>query len=101
MKEPGKMQAARGLKFLAIGAMALLSGCMDAADRGLGPACESNLSAAESALGRAKADKIIKAVDWAKAAALIGAARTQQQFSEYQNCYVKAKKAREILSHHN
>jgi hypothetical protein len=78
----------------------VLSGCMDAADRGLGPACEANLSAAESALRRAKANRIGKAIDWAKAATLIGAARTQQQFSEYQNCLLKARKAREILSRH-
>ena len=96
----GIMQAARGVNILTVVAIALLAGCMDAADRGLGPACQSNLVAAESALGRAKADKIIKAVDWAKAVALIGAARTQQQFSEYQNCFLKARKAREILARH-
>jgi hypothetical protein len=73
---------------------------MDPADRGLGPACESNLSAAERALSAAQANNVGKAIDWVKAATLIGAARTQQQFSEYQNCVLKAKKAREILSRH-
>ena len=94
------MQAARGVHILLIVAFVLLTGCMDAADRGLGPACESNLLAAERALGRANANKVGKAIDWAKGAALIAAARTQQQFSEYQNCFLKARKAREILSRH-
>ena len=98
--DPGKMQAAHGINILMVVSIALLAGCMDAADRGLGPACESNVSAAEPALGRAKANKIVKAIDWAKAATLIGVARTQQQFSEYQNCLLKARKAREILSRH-
>ena len=94
------MQAIRRIGTFVVVAAALLAGCMDAADRGLGPACESNVSAAESALGRAKANKVGKAIDWAKAATLIAAARTQQQFSEYQNCLLKARKAREILSRH-
>jgi len=94
------MQAARGIKILVVVATALLSGCMDAGDVGLGPACQSGVLAAERALGKAKADNIGKAIDWTKAAALIAAARTQQQFSEYQNCVLKARKARAILSRH-
>jgi len=95
------MKAARTIHFMFATVMvAVLSGCMDAGDRGLGPACQSNLVAAQNALGRAKANKIGKAVDWARAATLIGAARTQQQFSEYQNCVLKARKARELLSRH-
>ena len=92
------MQSANRVLILTVAAIFLLSGCMDAADRGLGPACESNLSAAESELSAAKANNVRRAVDWAKAAALIAAARTQQQFSEYQNCYLKARKARGIIS---
>lgn len=95
------MHPARSTGFVAFVAMALLSGCMDAADRGLGPACQSNVLAAEQALGRAKANNIGKAVDWAKAAGLITAARTQQAFSEYQNCVLKARKAREIIRRRN
>jgi len=76
----------------------LLSGCMDAADRGLGPACESELMAAEADLKRAEANSIGKAVNWSRAGALIAAGRTQQQFSEYQNCVLKAQSARRILS---
>ncbi len=76
----------------------LLAGCMDAGDRGLGPTCSTRLSAAESALGRAKANNIGGVIDWTKAAGLIAAARTQQQFSEYQNCVIKANSAIEIIS---
>ena len=75
-----------------------LTGCMDAGDRGLGPACQSNLVAAERDLKTAKANSIGTVINWARAATLIGAARTQQQFNEFQNCVIKAKKARKIIS---
>lgn len=89
------------VKILVLTASAMaLAACMDRGDIGLGPACESNLAAAERALGQAKANNVGKVVDWTKAATLIGAARTQQQFSEYQNCVLKARKAREILARH-
>ncbi|NKB56490.1 MAG: hypothetical protein GKS00_09155 [Alphaproteobacteria bacterium] len=95
------MPIARGQKMLLAITVLALSGCMDAADRGLGPACESELSAAERELSDAKANNVGRVIDWAKAAGLIGAARTQQQFSEFQNCVLKAKKAREIISRRN
>ncbi len=74
---------------------------MEPGDRGLGPACESTLSAAERELGAAKANSIGRAIDWAKAATLIAAARTQQQFNEFQNCLIKARSARENLAQRN
>ncbi len=95
------MHSAPSHKIAVFLTMALLSGCMDAGDRGLGPACESGVSAAERALKKAKANNVGRAIDWAKAAGLIAAARTQQQFSEYQNCVQKAAKAREIISRRN
>ena len=95
------MNVTSRLNILVIVSIGILSGCMDAADRGLGPACESTLSAAQSELGAAKANNVGRAIDWAKAAGLIAAARTQQQFSEYQNCVLKAEKAREIISRRN
>ena len=88
-------------KFLVLIALVALPGCMEPGDRGLGPACESALAAAERDLKSAKANSIGSVIDWAKAATLIGAARTQQQFNEFQNCWIKAKKAREILSVRN
>ena len=72
------------LKIMSISAVALLAGCADAGDRGLGPACEANLDKAERALAQAKADNVGRVIDWTKAAGLIAAARSQQQFSEYQ-----------------
>jgi len=86
---------------LIVASLAVLSGCMDAADRGLGPRCDSTLAAAERELGAAKANNVGRVIDWAKAAALIAAARTQQQFSEFQNCVLKAEKAREIIARRN
>ncbi len=85
-------------KILVIITLITLTGCMDAGDRGLGPARESNLVAAERGLKTAKANSIGTVINWARAAALIGAARTQQQFNEFQNCVIKAKKARKIIS---
>lgn len=89
------------LNILVVVIVIILSGCMDVADRGLGPACESTLAAAERELGVAKANNVGRVIDWIKAAGLIAAARTQQQFSEYQNCVLKAEYAREIISRRN
>ncbi len=88
-------------KILVIITLITLTGCMDAGDRGLGPACQSNLVAAERDLKSAKANSIGTVINWARAATLIGAARTQQQFNEFQNCVIKAKRAREIISIRN
>ncbi len=85
-------------KMFVIITLITLTGCMDAGDRGLGPACQSNLVAAERDLKSAKANSIGTVINWARAATLIGAARTQQQFNEFQNCVIKAKKARKIIS---
>ncbi len=50
---------------------------------------------------RRKGNSVGKAIDWAKAATLIAAARTQQQFEEYQNWVIKAKQARKIIARRN
>lgn len=91
------MKLAKAVLVTGIGAF-LLAGCADAGDRGLGPKCESRLNAAESALGRAKANSVGKSIDWARAATLIAAARTQQQFDEFQNCVIKADNALKIIA---
>lgn len=75
----------------------LAAGCMEASDRGLGPSCQAELQTAEAELSHAKANSIGKAFHWTRAGALIAAARTQQQFSEYENCVIKARDARRIL----
>lgn len=95
------MMSAGGWKIFGVAAMLVLAGCMDAGDRGLGPACERELAAAERELSDAQANSVGRVIDWTKAAGLIGAARTQQQFSEFQNCLLKAKKAREIIARRN
>lgn len=95
------MYPAKLTKMLSVLAVAGLSACADAGDRGLGPACESNLAAAERALARAKANSVGKVVDWTAAAALIAAARTQQKFDEFENCVQKARKARDIIARQN
>lgn len=94
---PG-MQCRNRIVISAVFVLAALPGCMDSGDIGLGPACESNVRAAERELSTAKANSIGTAVGWAQAAALIGAARTQQQFNEFQNCLLKARRARAIIA---
>jgi hypothetical protein len=91
------MKLAKAILITGIGAF-LLSGCADAGDRGLGPVCESRLNAAQSELSHAKANSVGKSIDWARAATLIAAARTQQQFDEFENCVIKADRAREIIA---
>ncbi|MFT5485339.1 MAG: hypothetical protein ACI9JL_004388 [Paracoccaceae bacterium] len=98
---PTKLHPTQLMKMLPVAALVVLAACADAGDRGLGPACEANLDAAERALSKAKGDSVGKVIDWTKAAGLIAAARTQQQFSEYQNCVLKAKQAREIIARRN
>jgi hypothetical protein len=95
------MHGTNRLKVPAILMLITLSSCMEPGDIGKGPACASSLSAAENALKSAKTDSIGTTFDWAKAAALIAAARTQQQFNEYENCVLKARNARRILSLRN
>ena len=75
----------------------LTAGCMEPSDRGLGPTCQAELVSAEADLANARANSIGKAFHWSRAGALIAAARTQQQFSEYENCVIKARNARTIL----
>ena len=95
------MKRTRWAKAAGIVLLALTASCMEPGDRGLGPSCERLLDAAERDLQRAKANSIGSVLDWTKAATLIAAARTQQQFNEFENCVIKARRAREILSVRN
>lgn len=88
-------------KILLFTTAVILTGCADAADRGLGPRCASELAAAQKEFSDAKANSVGRFVDWTQAASLIALAKTQQQFSEFQNCALKAEKAREVISRRN
>ena len=48
-------------------------------------------------MNQAEADGFSGALTWSKAASLLGAAKIQQQFEEYQNCVLKVQKARRYL----
>ncbi len=63
----------------------------------LGPACAGGLAMAERELEVARADGFGESVKWTQAASLIGAARIQEGFGEYQNCVVKVRDARAFL----
>jgi hypothetical protein len=76
----------------------LLAGCtQDRGDVGLGGQCSAGLDAGYQELNQAEADGFSGAVTWSKAASLLGAAKIQQQFEEYQNCVLKVQKARRYL----
>ena len=63
----------------------------------LGPDCAEGLAAAERELDDARARGFGESVAWTRAASLIGAARVQQGFGEYENCVLKARDARAYL----
>ena len=76
----------------------ILAGCtQDRGDIGLGGACADGLDAGYRELNHAEAGGLSGTVAWSKAATLLAAAKVQQQFEEYQNCVIKARKAREYL----
>jgi len=75
-----------------------LSGCSgDSADVGLGPACADGLEAGYRELNQAEADGLSSSVKWTRAGSLLGAAKIQEQFGEYQNCVIKVREARALL----
>ncbi|MCL5776431.1 hypothetical protein M1105_05440 [Limibaculum sp. FT325] len=77
---------------------ALAAGCSgDRADVGLGPACAGGLEAGYRELNQAEASGLSGSVKWSKAASLLGAAKVQEQFGEYQNCVIKVREARAFL----
>ena len=80
-------------------AAALLVGACggEPGEASLAPACSGGLSQAEAELNDAKARGVGGAVRWTKAASLIGAARVQETFEEYQNCVVKVREARAYI----
>ncbi len=76
----------------------LLAGCsQDRGDVGLGGQCSAGLEAGYRELNQAEADGFSGALAWSKAASLLGVAKIQEQFEEYQNCVLKVQKARRYL----
>ncbi len=76
----------------------LLAACsQDRGDVGLGGQCSAGLEAGYRELNQAEADGFSGALTWSKAASLLGAAKIQEQFEEYQNCVLKVQKARRYL----
>lgn len=59
--------------------------------------CANGLATADHELESARAAGFGDSVKWTKAASLIGAAKVQQTFEEYQNCTVKTRQARSYL----
>ena len=70
----------------------------DRGDVGLGPTCAAELDAGYRELNRAEANGLSGTVRWTKAASLLAAAKVQEQFEEYQNCTIKARRAQQYLA---
>ena len=80
-----------------IAACAALAACAEPGERAYGPECRSGLRSANATLSTAKADGLAASAHWAKAASLLGAARVQKEFGEYQNCVIKVREAQAEL----
>ena len=79
--------------------LAVLAGCTgEYGERGYQSACRQELRAGNQELSSARAQGLSDSVAWTKAASLLGAAKVQQQFEEYQNCTIKAREARRYLA---
>lgn len=84
---------------LKLGALFLLSsfifsGCAAVNSAKLQKQCSSGLAIANAELSKAKVDGFSSTVSWTKAAALLGAAKIQQQFDKFPNCINKVARAR-------
>ncbi len=75
----------------------LLAACAEPGEYAYSGRCEAGLRSGTAALKRAEADGLSESAGLTKAAALLGAARVQSEFEEYQNCALKAERAQEIL----
>ena len=85
--------------FIILCGVAALAGCTgEYGERGYAPACRQELRAGNQELRYAKAQGLSDSVAWTKAASLLGAAKVQEQFEEYQNCLIKAREARRYLA---
>lgn len=83
---------------IAMCTLGILAACGgEPGESSLAPACSGGLAQAEQELRSAEAKGLSSSVRWTKAATLIGAARVQEQFEEYQNCVIKVRDARAYL----
>lgn len=79
-------------------ALTALVGCSSEPYRpALEAQCRSGLHTAYDELSFAKANGFGGTVDYTKAAALLSAAKIQQQFDEYDNCVEKVETARRYI----
>lgn len=69
-------------------------GCAAVHSARLADQCRTGLATANAELEKAKVDGFSSTVAWTKAAALLAAAKIQQQFDKYPNCVNKVKRAR-------
>ena len=72
----------------------IFSGCAAVHNERLREQCSSGLAIANAELSKAKVQGFGGTVAWTKAAALLGAAKIQQQFDKFPNCINKVARAR-------
>ncbi len=72
----------------------IFTGCTTVPNIRLANQCRAGLASANAQLEKAKLNGFSSRVEWTKAAALLAAAKIQQQFNKYPNCVNKVARAR-------
>ena len=75
----------------------LLAGCAGNPVGTEAEQCRKGLDAAYQELNAARAEGLEAGVAYTKAAALLGAARVQEEFGKYPNCIIKVQRARQYI----
>ena len=88
----------RRLEYVRIALLCLIvAACAEPGEASFRPACEQGLADGFTALGRAEARGLKGSANWTRAASLLGAARVQKEFGEYENCALKVQSAQSYL----
>lgn len=90
-----KMEYRREMVFIL--ATLLLGGCAGNPVGSEAEQCRSGLKLAHQELSAAKAEGLEAGWAYTKAAALLGAAKVQEEFGKYPNCIIKVKRARQYI----
>jgi hypothetical protein len=75
----------------------LLGGCAGNPVGSEAEQCRNGLKLAHQELNAAKAEGLDAGWAYTKAAALLGAAKVQEEFGKYPNCIIKVKRARQYI----
>jgi len=80
-----------------VGAVLMLAGCAGNPVSSEAEQCRKGLEVAYQELDFAKSEGLGAKWEYTKAAALLGAAKVQEEFGKYPNCVIKVKRARQYI----